>query len=120
MQKRNQLKRTYIESWKEKGVYQIRNTANQRILVAGSLNLTAARNRFSFGIERVHHTNEALMEDFRQYGADKFVFEVLEEIKKNEDQTHDYAFELETMLKKWIEKLSPFGEKGYNSPPRKL
>jgi len=120
MQKKNQLKRTYIESWKEKGVYQIRNTVNQRILVAGSLNLTAAQNRFNFGLERCLHTNDALMQDLRTHGADKFVFEVLETIKKNEDETHDYAFELEMLLKKWVEKLYPFGEKGYNSLPKKL
>lgn len=101
------------------GVYQIRNSANGRVLVGASLNLEGRASRFKF--EQAQgglHTNPELKRDWDQFGPEAFSFEILEELKPSEDPRHDYRPELAELEKKWLEKIQPYGERGYNSLPR--
>jgi hypothetical protein len=41
---------------------------------------------------------------------------VLEE--KEADEVKDRKWELKQLEKQWLEKLQPYGDKGYNKPPR--
>ena len=96
------------------GVYQIRNLVNEKVLVGASPNLTGIINRHKFALEMGKHANAALQADWNEFGADKFAFEILDEIAPIEGADHDYREDLNSLEELWLEKLEPFGEKGYN------
>ncbi|UUZ78857.1 hypothetical protein LJK88_26650 [Paenibacillus sp. P26] len=52
----------------------------------------------------------------KEHGAEAFTYEVLEQ-KKTDDVT-DMRWEVRQMLKPWLEKLQPYGDRGYNKPPK--
>ena len=100
------------------GVFQIRNLANGKIFVGSSLDLSAMFNRIRFQLYAGSHPNKELESDWRAFGTGRFAFEVLEEIVPREDQNYNYASDLETLEDLWLEKLEPYGEKGYNVPKK--
>jgi hypothetical protein len=50
--KKKELKKEYQQNHTPMGVYQIRNTANDKVLIGTALNLTGAINSNRFPIER--------------------------------------------------------------------
>jgi hypothetical protein len=63
------------------------------------------------------HANPVLQKDWNQFGAGAFTFEVLEVVKPSDDPLFDLDDELTLLEQIWIEKLQPFGERGYNQGP---
>ena len=59
--------------------------------------------------------NNLLQEDWNKYGEKAFVFEVLEVLKEKEEGFSDIKEELKKLEEKWLEKLQPFGERGYHN-----
>ncbi len=112
---RREIKRTVKQNAPPMGVYQIRCRANGRVYVAGSRNLDGERNSrlFQLKMGKVVFSRE-LQKDLDEYGAKEFEFAalaVLDPPKRGEDvEAALAALELE-----WLERLQPFGEKGYNS-----
>ena len=104
----------YKASRRPIGIFQVRNLVNEKIFVGSTLNLDAMFNRIRFQLYAGSHPNKALEEDWKRYGTGKFAFEVLEEIFPREDLNYDYATDLETLEDLWLEKLQPYGDKGYN------
>jgi group I intron endonuclease len=116
---KKELKSLYKSTPRPMGVYQIRNTVNGRVLVGSSLNLDGRRNRFGFEVKNGSISNNAeLKRDWEQHGAESFVFEVLDELKPVEDPHYDYRDDLAELEKMWLEQLQPYGERGYNRPPK--
>ena len=111
---KKELKRQYQQTHPPMGVYQIRNVVNEKVFVASSLNLPGAFNGSRAQLNTGSHMNAALQADWRQYGSDKFVFEVLDELKATEGPRHDYREELAFLEEMWLEKAEPYGERGYN------
>lgn len=60
----------------------------------------------------------ALQKEWKQFGAESFEFTELEILEAADDPTYDPAEDLRVLEALWIEKLSPFGDKGYNNPPK--
>ncbi len=124
-QQKKELATAYKQSFRPMGVYQIRNTENGKILVGGSMDLDGMNNRLAFSKQMNANTFMELKDDWNRYGGKAFVFEVLDRIKPREEQMNDpseleaYKEEVETLLELWLEKLQPYGEKGYNKPKRK-
>jgi group I intron endonuclease len=119
MKSRQELIREYKERKKPAGVFQIKNTVNGKVLLGSSLNLEGPLNSHKFMLQIGRHRNEGLQQDYNKYGADKFVFEILEVVKVKEDDP-DFNLEDElTLLEQiWIEKLQPFVPHGYNKEPK--
>ncbi len=113
MDRKKELKQQYKEIKTEAGVYQIRNTKNQKIFLVATPNLKTMNGRH-IELQRGGHRNSKLQEEWNQFGEETFVFEVLEVLKENEEGFFDKGDELKKLEKKWLEKLQPFGEKGYN------
>lgn len=113
MDRRKELKKQYMEMKTEAGVYQIRNTINNKILIVATPNLKTMNGR-RIGLQQGGHINKKLQEELKQFGQEAFVFEVLEVLKEKEDGYFDKAEELKKLEQKWLEKLQPYGEKGYN------
>jgi len=114
MKSREELKREYKERQKPAGVFQVKNTANGKVLLGSSLNLEGPLNAHKFMLTTGHHQNKALQCEWNEYGADKFVFEILQVVKVTNDPNFDLKDELTLLEQIWLEKLEPFGERGYN------
>jgi hypothetical protein len=111
---KKQAKLEYKASRRPMGVFQIRNLVNKKIYVGSSLDLTAMFNRIRFQLFAGAHPNKPLETDWRNLGSSKFEFEVLEEIIPRDDPNYDYKMDLETLEDLWLEKLEPYGDRGYN------
>jgi hypothetical protein len=60
------------------------------------------------------HLNKNLQKDWDELGAEKFVFEILEQVQVKDDPNFNLKDELTLLEMIWLEKLQPFGERGYN------
>ncbi|HLO28571.1 MAG TPA: GIY-YIG nuclease family protein [Anaerolineales bacterium] len=118
MKSRKELNREYQERPKPAGVFQVKNTANGKVLLGSSLNLEGALNGHRFMLRTGTHRNKTLQEEWKEYGEDKFVFEILETVPVKDDPNFNLSDELTLLEMIWIEKLQPFGEKGYNTSER--
>ena len=118
MSDRAELKRQYKEAIPQMGVFAVRNRANGKILLGASLNLPGMLNRTRFQLQMGVHPNTALQRDWTDGGPDGFSFEVLDELKPVATPGHDYTEDLRTLESLWLDKLQPFGDAGYNPPPK--
>jgi hypothetical protein len=114
MKSRQDIKREYKDRKKPAGIFQVRNLANGKVLLGSSLNLEGPLNSHRFMLTIGRHRNEELQNDWKVFGPEGFVFEVLEVVKPSDDPGFDLHDELTLLEQIWIEKLQPFGERGYN------
>lgn len=97
------------------GVFQIRNTANGKVFIEGSMNLDKIWNRHLTELRFGGHRNKALQQDWNSFGEASFVFEILSEIAQPEDGTSfDASKEVKGLEKLFLEERQPFGERGYH------
>jgi group I intron endonuclease len=114
MKSRKDINREYQERVKPAGVYQVKNISNGKVLLGSSLNLEGPLNRHKFMLKIGSHTNKALQKDWNEFGAGKFIFEILEVVKISDNPNFNLKDELSLLEQLWLEKLQPFGENGYN------
>ena len=116
---RKTLLREYKESPRPMGVYQIRNAANGKVLVGASVNLPAILNRHRAELRAGGHRNRELQKDWAEFGAEAFEFEVLDTLAPPDGPDYDPAGDLRALKELWLDKLSPYGERGYNPGPKR-
>ena len=115
---RKALLREYKETPRPMGVYQIRNTANGKLLVGSSVNLPAILNRHRAALNFGGHQNRELQKDWAEFGAEAFEFEVLDTLAPPERPDYNPSDDLKALEQLWLDKLSPYGERGYNPEPK--
>jgi len=115
LESKKEMKRQYKEMKQEGGVYQIRNTANKKILLLATPDLKTVNGKL-MQLRTGSYLNEELQRDWNRYGEGAFVVEVLEAVNKDDE---NFRTKLEKIEKKWFEKLDPYGERGYNVPGRR-
>ncbi len=115
---REELKQVYKESKTQAGVYQIKNTENQKVWISSTRNLKTINGKL-FSLRMGSHINKQLQWEWNEYGEEAFVSEVLEVLKKKEDGYFDEKDALEKLEQKWLDQLQPYGERGYNQEKRK-
>jgi hypothetical protein len=108
------IKREYKERKIPAGIFQVKNNMNGKVLLGSSLNLEGPLNSHKFMLKIGRHRNETLQKEWNEYGQDKFIFEILEIVKVKEDPNFNLSDELTLLEQIWLEKLQPFGERGYN------
>lgn len=113
MNRKQELKQMYKEVKTEAGVYQIRNTKNGKVWIDGTMNLKTMNGK-QFMLKHGSHPVKDLQKEWEKYGEDAFVFEVLEVLEKKNEPYYDAADALEKLEDKWLDKLQPYGDKGYN------
>lgn len=113
MDRRKELKHQYREMKIEGGVYQIRNKVNNKILLVTTPNFKTI-NGSKMQLQHGDYRNKKLQEEWQQYGEEAFVFEVLEVLDEKEDSFSDSKRDLSKLEEKWLERLQPYGERGYN------
>jgi hypothetical protein len=115
---RRALKREYKESRPAMGVYRVRNTASDRSLVGSSVNVAAMLNRIRAQLKMGAHANGELQRDWNELGPDAFAFETLDTLAPGTEPGYKPTDDLRALEQMWLERLSPFGERGYNAPRR--
>lgn len=113
---KKELKQNYKLTPKRMGIFQVRNLTNENVFIGQTANLDGMLNRQEFQLKANGHPNKKLQADYNKLGADKFTFEILEELEQREGI--DLKKELEFLEDLWLEKLQPFGENGYNEPKK--
>ena len=112
---RKEIHREYKERVKPSGVFRIKNMANGKVLVGSSLNLEGPLNKHRFMLKINSHPNKGLQQDWNEVGSDQFVFEILETLQIKDHPNFNLQDELTLLEEIWLEKLQPFGERGYNA-----
>ena len=112
------LKKEYQQSHTPMGIFQIRNMVNEKVFVGSALNLPGIFNRHKVELKMGSHKNKTLQAEWNEFGADKFAFEILDEIAPRPDPAYDYRADLLLLEDMWLENLAPYGEKGYNEPKK--
>jgi hypothetical protein len=116
---RKALTRAYKESRRPMGVYRVRNIKTGRSLVGVSIDLPSILNRHRAQLRLKAHSNRALQSDWDQLGPDAFAFEILDTLTPIDRPDYDPTEDLRALGDLWIERLSPFGERGYDSPTKR-
>jgi hypothetical protein len=116
---RKALIREYKESRRPMGVFQVRNTANGKVLIGASVNLPAILNRQRAQLRMGVHQSRELQKDWAEFGPDAFAFEVLDTLTPPERPDYDPSDDLRALEELWLDRLSPFGERGYNARPKR-
>ena len=104
----------YKLSHRPMGVFQIRNTTNDKVFVDSSTNIPGKINRHKFALNMGSHASKSLQADWSEFGEAAFEFETIEPVEPRDDTKYDYAADLLTLEDLWLEKLEPYGGGGYN------
>lgn len=115
MDRKKELKMQYKEIPVEAGIYTITNKKNGKVCVVSTRNFKTI-NGVKFSLENGGYANRKLVDEWKQYGKEAFSFEIVEVLKpKKDDPYYNEKEELAKLEEKWLEKLQPFGDSGYNS-----
>jgi hypothetical protein len=112
------LKREYKETARPMGVYQVRNTVTGKLLIGTSVDLPAILNRTRAALRLRSHNNRSLQQDWNDLGPEAFEFEILDILPASDRPNYDPSDDLRALEGLWLEKLSPFGDRGYNAKPK--
>lgn len=115
-QRRKELLEQFKQIKTYMGVIQIKNNANGKIYIAAFSNLKNRWFTIKGQLEMGRFANLQLQKDWKEFGPDSFTYEILEE--KETDEVTDMKWELKKMEKPWLEKLQPYGDRGYNKIPK--
>ncbi len=115
MKSKKEIKDSYKEMKFKVGVFQIRNTINNRVYIESSTDLVAIWNRHKFQLNNGLHPNINLQKEWSQFGQENFVYEILSEIKQDETRTIEYRKEAKQLEHMFIDELQPYDENGYNT-----
>lgn len=114
--KRKELLEQYKQIKTYMGVVKITNKTNGKIYVVSYPNLKNKWLSIQGQLNGKMHINSGLQKDWNELGPDAFTYEVLEE--KSTEEISDVAWQHKQMEKAWLNKLQPYGEAGYNKPPK--
>ncbi|MBL6446384.1 GIY-YIG nuclease family protein [Fulvivirga sp. 29W222] len=106
MKTKKELKEEYKQMKFPMGVFQIKNLSNDKVLIDNSVDMESKWNRHRMELKLGNHRNKAFQSDWNEYGEDNFVFEVLSELKRGEEENVNYNKELKTLQEMVIEELN--------------
>ncbi len=111
---KKKLKKQYLQSIPPMGIFQIKNIANGKLFIGSSKNLKGKLNSIKFQLEMGSYINKNLQQDFNTYKENNFLFEVIDFLEPKEDPDYDYTDDLNLLEEMWLDKLQPYGDRGYN------
>ena len=115
---RKALKREYKQAQHPMGIFRVRNLVHDRSFVGSTANLPAMLNRQRAQLSMGVHANRALQQDWDKLGPEAFAFDVLDEITPRDQPDYDPTADLQALEELWLDRLSPYEERGYNKAPR--
>jgi frataxin-like iron-binding protein CyaY len=114
---RKELKEEYKQMKFKMGVFQIKNKINGKVFIDSSTDLKAIWFAQKLQLDTGIHQNNDLQRDWKELGAENFIYEILEEIKQEDDKPVDNNKELKKLKEMIIEELQPYENKGYHKKP---
>lgn len=115
-EKRKELLEDFKQIKVYMGVAQIKNKTNGKIYIDSYANLKNKWFTLQMQLDMGRFANAQLQKEWKEFGVDAFEYEVLEQ--KDAGEIKDMRWELKQILKPWLEKLQPYGDQGYNKPPK--
>jgi len=109
-----ELKAEYKQMKFPMGVFQIRNLVNGKVFIDSSTNMNAKWNRHKVQLNFGNNWITELQNDWKKYGEENFVFEVVSELEEKDGGSDNYKSELELLEEMILDKVKPFGDNGYN------
>lgn len=118
-ERRKELIRHYKDNPPRAGVFQIRNLVSGKVFVTSAPSVDGKLNTQRFMLLAGGHVNKALQTDWSRQKPEDFAFEVLEYLKPSSPDASPLTIraELAELEKRWLEKIRPYGDRGYNKPP---
>jgi hypothetical protein len=113
-EKNKRLKKEYVLNGRPLGVFLIRNMVNEKVFVGVGLDLLGIVNSHKFQLKMGVHRNRELQSDWNERGGENFTFEILDQLEPRADASDDGRKDLAFLEELWLEKLQPFGTRGYN------
>ncbi|MFT3883395.1 MAG: GIY-YIG nuclease family protein [Gemmatales bacterium] len=104
----------YKETRRPMGIFCVKNTKTGQVLLGSSVDLPGMLNRQRWQLEMGGHPNKALQHDWNTLGPAAFTIEVLDTLSAPEDADYQPADDLKELLEMWMEKLSPYEQRGYH------
>lgn len=114
MPDKKELKKQYKQTLPPMGIFKVENLANGRVLIGSSKNLPGKANSYRFQLKQGSHMNRELQNDFNRFGEENFEFSVVDYLDPKDGPGYDYTNDLAALEEMWLERLQPYGEKGYN------
>lgn len=112
---RREVIKEYKKIIQPMGIVQVKNLRNNRVYIAASANTAGTINSIRFQLKMgTFLPSPGLAKDWNEMGEQSFVFEVLDVLKPIDDPAYDYRNDLKELESLWLEKLKPFGERGYH------
>lgn len=115
---RKAMVRQYKENPRPAGVFGVRNTAENVLLLGVSADLPGMLNRQRFQLEMGSHPDKALQADWVRLGPDAFVIEVLDELEMPKEPGHDPRDDLATLRDMWLDRMKREGQALYPTSMR--
>lgn len=112
---RKEMIRQYKDRVQPMGVFRVHNTVDGKSLVGSSVDAPAFLNRERFQLKIGLHPNAELQADWNRLGAEAFEFELLDTVEQGDRSHADRMEDLAVLERLWLEKLSPYGTRGYNT-----
>ena len=104
---KKELQSQYKDRYPTGGVFLIRNTVNNKVLLDAATDIGSRRNRFEFSQKTGSCVEMKLRGDWVAQEGQHFVFEVLEELEKGKTQTQeDFRTDIGFLKEIWLDKLS--------------
>ncbi len=107
---RQQLRQSYLQQKDRAGIVRVMNRAAGRSWLGASPNAEAALNRLQFELKMRQHRNRQLQQDYLEFGAACFDFDVLEKICLQDRPGWNLDEELELALSLWQTELAGTAE----------
>ncbi|RFS19220.1 GIY-YIG nuclease family protein [Chitinophaga silvatica] len=115
MSQKKDLKMTYKEIQFRKGVYQLRNTRNNKLYIGSSMDLDRAWNSLNLQLKMGNFANTLLQQEWNDQQGQDFVYEIVEVLKETNDPQADVKADVKTLERLVMMELQPFGDKGYHT-----
>ena len=112
---RREVIKKYKNSIQPMGIVQVRNIRNRPRVSHGKRQYPGTINSIRFQLKMGSFLpSPGLAQEWKEQGEQNFVVEVLDELKPVDDPAYDYRADLKALEAMWLEKLKPFGERGYH------
>lgn len=114
MDRKRELKEEYKQMKPEMGIFIIRSKTNNKCLIEGTQDLKSRINRYKFQLGAGAHPNGELQNEWKEYGSENFIIEVLENLPYDKDEMKtDYTEDLSLLQMIWTEKITQEGKGFY-------
>ena len=113
MKTKKEIKEEYKQMRFPMGVFQIRNISNNKVLIDNSIDMRAKWNRHKMELKFGSHRNRELQKDWKEKGEENFVFEILSELKHDDEENVNYPEELKLLQQMIVDEMNILEEMSY-------